>query len=323
MAIPMCLNLGISGQPFVGSDIGGFIGHPSGELFARWLELGVFTPLMRAHSVINEKNKEPWEYGSAFTDINRETINLRYRLLPYIYTTMEVASSSGIPAMRPMVFEFPDDPRFRETADEFMFGGDLLVAPVLTEGDVQRSVELPEGSGTTSFRVPRWEGEVRHGQRPRGPYSRLCARRCRHPDRGAVQYTGEAPAGPLTLTAFPPAARERVRVPLLRGRRNFVRVCPRGILPEGDAPDVAREDKDAHHRRRRGNVHHPAARMLLVRFMDSFASRVGPDRLERTVVRVERLTGGRRPDGRTTDRAKTVTVTLPDARKAIRVSVEE
>ena len=63
MALTMCLNLSLSGQPFVGADIGGFIGYPSGELFARWLQLGVFTPLMRAHSVINEKNKEPWEFG--------------------------------------------------------------------------------------------------------------------------------------------------------------------------------------------------------------------------------------------------------------------
>ncbi|HTO92926.1 MAG TPA: TIM-barrel domain-containing protein, partial [Bacteroidota bacterium] len=120
MTIPMCLNMGLSGQPFTGADIGGFIGHPSGELFARWLELGVFTPLMRAHSVIGEVNKEPWEYGDAFTDLNRETINLRYRFLPYIYTAMEEASATGIPAMRAMLLEFPDDPRFVETADQFM-----------------------------------------------------------------------------------------------------------------------------------------------------------------------------------------------------------
>ena len=70
MAVSMCLSMSISGQPFVGSDIGGFVGYPSGELFARWLQLGVFCPLMRAHSVINEKNKEPWEYGESFTNVN-------------------------------------------------------------------------------------------------------------------------------------------------------------------------------------------------------------------------------------------------------------
>jgi len=89
---------------------------------------------MRAHSVINERNKEPWEYGDMFTEINRETINLRYRLLPYIYTAMAGASSSGIPAMRPMAFEFPEEARFAETADEFMFGPDLLVAPSWPKG---------------------------------------------------------------------------------------------------------------------------------------------------------------------------------------------
>ena len=99
MAVSMCLSMSISGQPFVGSDIGGFIGHPSGELFARWLQLGVFCPLMRAHSVINEKNKEPWEYGDEFTNVNREAIDLRYQLLPYIYCVMQQASVTGLPVL--------------------------------------------------------------------------------------------------------------------------------------------------------------------------------------------------------------------------------
>jgi alpha-glucosidase len=203
MAIPMCLNMGISGQPFVGSDIGGFIGHPSGELFARWLELGVFTPLMRAHSVINEKNKEPWEYGSTFTDINRETINLRYRLLPYIYTVMEEASRAGIPAMRPLIFEFPGDSRFAENGEEFMFGPDLLVAPVLTEGDVQRRVDLPQGTWYDFYSGARMEGSVTVD----APVDRIPAfARAGSvvPMQQAVQYTGEAPISPLTLRAFPP-----------------------------------------------------------------------------------------------------------------------
>ncbi|HEY6952412.1 MAG TPA: TIM-barrel domain-containing protein, partial [Bacteroidota bacterium] len=130
MALSMSLGMSISGQPFVGSDIGGFIGSPSGELFARWLELGVFTPLMRGHSVINSRNMEPWAFGPKFEAINRKTIDLRYTFLPYIYTAMAQASETGIPAMRPMVFEYPDDASFIWNADEFMIGDDILVAPV-------------------------------------------------------------------------------------------------------------------------------------------------------------------------------------------------
>lgn len=205
MAIPMCLNMSISGQPFVGADIGGFIGHPSGELFARWLELGVFTPLMRAHSVINEVNKEPWEYGEAWTAVNRETINLRYRLLPYVYTTMAEASASGMPAMRPMMFEFPGDPRFALTADEFMFGPDLLVAPVCTEGDVKRSVELPSGTWydfTTGSRAE--GGKSVTVDAPPGRIPVFARAGSVVPTQQTVQFTAQAPIAPLTLNAFPP-----------------------------------------------------------------------------------------------------------------------
>ncbi len=204
MAVPMCLNLSISGQPFVGSDIGGFIGYPSGELFARWLQLGVFTPLMRAHSVINEKNKEPWEYGDEFTAINRETINLRYQLLPYIYNAMYEASVIGIPAMRPMIFEYPDDPNFIWNEDEFMFGSDLLIAPVLMPNATTRAVRLPHGEW-----YDYWTGTPYNGNQSvtvDAPIIRMpifVKAGAIIPSQQVVQYTGQAPIGPLTLTVYP------------------------------------------------------------------------------------------------------------------------
>lgn len=205
MALSMCLSMSICGQPFIGSDVGGFMGQPSGELFARWLELGVFTPLMRAHSVINEKNKEPWEYGAAFTEINRETIGLRYRLLPYIYTAMAEAATSGIPPMRPMLLEFPEESRLAEKEDQFMFGPDLLVAPVVVEGNTRRSVELPPG-GWVDF----WTGLRYNGGKTvtvDAPVNRipLFARAgAVIPTQQVVQFTGQTPIDPLTLLAFPP-----------------------------------------------------------------------------------------------------------------------
>jgi alpha-glucosidase len=204
MALSMCLGLSISGQPFVGSDIGGFIGYPSGELFTRWLQLGVFTPLMRAHSVIDEKNKEPWEFGADFTEINRLTIALRYQLLPYIYNVMAEASNTGIPAMRSLVLEFPEDPRFGRSEEEFMFGGDLLVAPVLSPGTQKRNVSFPAGT---------WY-DFQTGQRFAGGSNTAVDAPLRKmpffaragsiiPAQQVMQYTQQEAIDPLTLNVFP------------------------------------------------------------------------------------------------------------------------
>ena len=205
MALHMCLNLSISGQPFVGSDIGGFIGYPSGELFSRWLELGVFSPLMRAHSVINEKNKEPWEFGDRFTAINRSTISMRYSFLPYIYTVMQQASVRGVPAMRPMLFEFPDDARFVGTDDAFMFGDDLLIAPVLQENAMTRTVTLPRGgwyeySSDSAFTG----GGAVTVDAPLGALPIFVRAGSIIPTQQPVQYSDQAPIGPLTLSCYPP-----------------------------------------------------------------------------------------------------------------------
>lgn len=211
LAASMCLNLSLSGQPFVGTDIGGFIGHPSGELFARWLELGVFTPLMRAHSVINEVNKEPWEYGDAFTTINRETIDLRYKFLPLIYTEMEAASRTGIPAMRPMIMEFPAQEEYQGAYGEFMFGDNLLVAPVLDEGDRQKDVQVPPG-----LWFDYWSDSLVSGPavvRVNAPLDRLPLfgrAGAALPTRQMVQFTAEAPINPLTFTIYPDRTNKRV-----------------------------------------------------------------------------------------------------------------
>jgi alpha-glucosidase len=145
MAVPMCLNLSISGQPFVGTDIGGFVGSPSGELYTRWLQLGVFTPLMRTHTEINSKDQEPWSYGPEYESINKKSIELRYKLLPYIYTQFYRASISGTPIMRPIFFDYPNDIETYWSEKEFLFGDAFLVAPVLGEGAKKRELRLPAG----------------------------------------------------------------------------------------------------------------------------------------------------------------------------------
>ncbi len=144
-SVATLLGLGLSGFPFVGSDIGGFAGAPSGELYTRWLQFGVFSPFMRAHSDSKSPGKEPWAFGYRDEAINRRAIELRYELLPYIYNVMEQAGETGVPALRPLFLEFPDDEQVTGMDDEFLFGADLLVAPVLHEGATGRDVYLPAG----------------------------------------------------------------------------------------------------------------------------------------------------------------------------------
>lgn len=205
MALRMCLNLSVSGQPFVGSDIGGFIGHPSGELFCRWLELGVFTPLMRAHSVIDAPNKEPWEYSEAFTSINRKTISLRYTFIPYIYAVMHEASEEGLPAMRPLIFEFPADDRFLGADDAYLFGRNLLVAPVLLEGERTRTVDLPRGTWYDYWTDTAFAGGgTVTVAAPLETLPLFVKAGAVIPTQQPVQYSDQEPIDPLTLSCFPP-----------------------------------------------------------------------------------------------------------------------
>ncbi|MFO8055676.1 MAG: glycoside hydrolase family 31 protein [bacterium] len=145
LSIPMQLNMGLSGIAFNGSDVGGFHGYPSDEMFARWVEAGAFYPFFRNHTGNNMPDQEPWEFGDKITAIARKAIKLRYRLMPYTYTLFEQTSRTNHPVMRPMLFEFPADPAVLDMDDQFMWGKWLLAAPVLEKGKLKRSVYLPKG----------------------------------------------------------------------------------------------------------------------------------------------------------------------------------
>ncbi len=145
LSIPMQLNMGLSGIAFNGSDVGGFHGYPSKEMFARWIQAGTFYPFFRNHTGNNMPDQEPWEFGDKVTAIARQAIKLRYRLLPYTYALFESSSRTNHPVMRPMLFEFPDDPAVLDMDDQFMWGEWLLVAPVLEKGKKKRKVYLPKG----------------------------------------------------------------------------------------------------------------------------------------------------------------------------------
>jgi alpha-D-xyloside xylohydrolase len=167
------LNMGLSGIPWWTTDIGGFFdGNPDEpyfrELIVRWFQYGVFCPLFRLHGFREPSTWEPtlmgadnevWSFGEEAYEIIRELLFLRERLRPYIMEQMDLAHQKGVPPMRPLFFDYPDDIGSATVEDEFMFGPDLLVAPVTVEGMRQREVYLPDG---TNWRDA-WTGEMYTG----------------------------------------------------------------------------------------------------------------------------------------------------------------
>jgi alpha-glucosidase len=145
LSVPMACGFGLSGQPFVGADIGGFQGDSNPELFARWMQAGTLTPFCRNHSETEKADQYPWSFGPEVLAIAREAVRLRYRLIPYIHAAFEHAVATGEPVQRPLVLDHQDDPAAVAADDEYLFGRDLLVAPVYEAGVTSREVYLPRG----------------------------------------------------------------------------------------------------------------------------------------------------------------------------------
>lgn len=148
LALIMPVNIGLSGQPFIGSDVGGFMnGEPSNEMYIRWMQLGSFTPFFRGHSSIDTKAREPWAFNE-FTEENaRQAIQLRYKLLPFWYNEFFNSSKTGLPIMRAMFLNYQDDQNCYnlDAQYQFMIGENLLVAPVVTSTDKTKKFYLPKG----------------------------------------------------------------------------------------------------------------------------------------------------------------------------------
>lgn len=148
LAVQMCLSLGVSGLPFTGADVGGFVGAPTGELLARWTQVGALTPLFRNHSAVDTPRQEPWQFGEDVERVCREAIELRYRLLPYLYTALHEAATVGTPILRPLPLVHPADETVRQSRpDGFYVGPHLLAYPVLEAGQREQDVYLPPTDG--------------------------------------------------------------------------------------------------------------------------------------------------------------------------------
>uniref|UniRef100_A0AAU2VKR7 alpha-D-xyloside xylohydrolase n=1 Tax=Streptomyces sp. NBC_00008 TaxID=2903610 RepID=A0AAU2VKR7_9ACTN len=211
------LSLSLSGFGFWSHDIGGFEGTPDPAVFKRWLAFGLLSSHSRLHG--NVSYRVPWAFGEEAVDVTRTFTLLKHRLMPYLYGAAVTAHRTGVPMMRPMLLEFPDDPTTRMLDRQYMLGPDLLVAPVFTE-DGQVEYYVPEGTWTSllsgeTVTGPVWRQET-HGFDSLPVLVRP----------GAVLPWGAEDQRPdgdwldgLTLRAFGPAAAAdaRVTVPDLTG----------------------------------------------------------------------------------------------------------
>lgn len=158
MSLPMNMNLGMSGFSFLANDVGGFSLDCTEELFIRWMQVGAFLPIFRNHSNMHTKRQEPWEFGERAEKISKNIIELRYKLIPYLYTTFYDSHKIGIPVFRPLVMEYQNDENVFDISDEFMLGSCMLIAPVINEGQRERDVYLPEGIWYNYFTNEKYDG---------------------------------------------------------------------------------------------------------------------------------------------------------------------
>ncbi len=203
MAMPMCMNLGMSGIPFVGADIGGFWDKSDGELLVRFAQLGAFFPFCRNHNSLESPDQEPWAFGEPYESAYRKAIETRYRFMPYLYTLFRQANLTGAPIMRPLYYHFPQHEEALDIESEFLVGEVLLSAPIYEQGATKRNVYLPSGL---------WYSYWDNQEYPGGGWTEIEAPLDRWPllvhnnsilvTGPLMQYTGQIPTDPLTITCY-------------------------------------------------------------------------------------------------------------------------
>jgi alpha-glucosidase len=204
LSIPTLLGLGTSGWAFAGADVGGFEGCPDPRLLTEWMELGALQPFFRHHSSKTACRREPWLDGPEELFRRRAAVARRQRLLPFLYTLFEESSRTGLPVMRPLWLEHPEDPSPWENDRAFLLGRDLLVAPRLVERDLPYSVALPAGEWFDVASGERAEGGRIEVSAPAGDSLRVYARAgAIVPEGPAALRASDPPEGELTLEVWP------------------------------------------------------------------------------------------------------------------------
>lgn len=218
LTTPMLLNLGLSGFGLSGADVGGFVGTPKAELLTLWTELSAFQPIDRYHANKNTGDKEVWVHGPEQENIRRRYIEERYRLMPYLYTTVEELSRTGLPVVRPLFLEFPEatpdaHPLDLDAGNEFLLGPDLLVAPPpFPEQPDKYELNLPPGvwyDYWTGAKIPVPAPDQKPGaghiliQPDLNTLPVYVREGSILPLQPLTQSTEETPEGPLTLRVYP------------------------------------------------------------------------------------------------------------------------
>ncbi|GLQ91845.1 TIM-barrel domain-containing protein [Dyella acidisoli] len=189
-----------------GMDSGGFKGHPDNENYARWIEFAAFVPIFRVHGTLGEK-RQPWAYGATAEKAATDAMRLRYTLIPYIYSYDRTATTEGVGIVRPLTFDYPDDPQVRDDVDAWMFGENLLVSPVVVKGQTEKDIYLPSGQWTDYFTGKVYQGgQTIHYAVDGKTWSDIplfIREGAIIPTQPVMDYVGEQPVSELTVDVFP------------------------------------------------------------------------------------------------------------------------
>ena len=206
----MLLNMGMSGFAYHNSDIGGFCcGTPTDELYARWMEYGTFCPITRAHGVDSQHGTEPYTYSPEVEQISKDYIQLRYQLLPYIYTMAYQNYLTGMPLARPLFFDYPNDNNLFNESSSYLWGDDFLVSPVVQSNQTSKTIYLPKGNW-----IYYWNDQTYHGDQnitvstPLNILPLFVKEGSIIPMQPVMDYSDEYPMDTLFLNIYPSTTKE-------------------------------------------------------------------------------------------------------------------
>ena len=198
------INIGLSGVPAWANCMGGFEQVADAELYIRWCQFGMFSPIAHLFGMEHPNYKEPWRYGAEAQAIFTQYDKLRYRLIPYLYSAYYESYLSGSPVMQAMVFNYPHDVNTYNIDDQYFFGDQMMVCPVTVKGAKSRTVYLPEGEW-----IDYWTGEKFSGKTnilvltPLAKIPIFVKAGAIIPMQPDMQYFGEKPIDPVTLEIYP------------------------------------------------------------------------------------------------------------------------
>lgn len=204
LGVKLVNSLGLSGLSFTGSDVGGFGGNSNPALFARWIQIGAFTPFFRGHTSYNTVSQEPWAFGETTEEISRNYIQLRYNLLPYVYTSMRESTVNGMPLNRSLAINYTNDEKiFRETYQhQFLFGPAMLIVPVESNKEITKAY-LPEGEWYDFYTDQKFAGKQEiFAECPIDKLPVYIAAGSMIPMQSPIQHTAEMPSDTLIIHLY-------------------------------------------------------------------------------------------------------------------------